>query len=73
MVGRSQRDTKNTRKDKNSLIQKRMEALLSKAKAVASNMEGREIKWREDEEEDVGSYWMTLMKRGDIGTWDRQH
>jgi hypothetical protein len=44
MVGRSQRDTKNTRKDKNSLIQKRMEALLSKAKAVASNMEGREIK-----------------------------
>jgi len=25
----------------------------------------------EDEEEDVGSYWMTLRKRGNTGNWKR--
>ena len=30
-------------------------------------------KWREDKEEEVSSYWMTLKKRGDTGNWNRKH
>ena len=30
-------------------------------------------KWREDEEEDVSSYWMTLMKGEDTRNWKRKH
>jgi hypothetical protein len=29
--------------------------------------------WREDEEEDISSYWMTLRKREDTGNWKRTH
>ena len=29
-------------------------------------------KWKEDEEEDVGSYWMTLRKGEDILIWRRR-
>ena len=35
-------------------------------------MEGR-WKWWEDEKEDVSSYWMTLRKRQDTGSWKRKH
>jgi len=30
-------------------------------------------KWRENEEEDVRSYWMTLRNRQDTGNWNRKH
>jgi hypothetical protein len=28
--------------------------------------------WKEDEEENVGSYWMTLRKREDTNIWRRK-
>ena len=31
------------------------------------------MKWREDEEEEVRGYWMTLTKWQDIGNWNRKH
>ena len=30
-------------------------------------------KLREDEEEDVSSYWMNVRKREDTGNWKRKH
>jgi len=30
-------------------------------------------KWREEEEEDVRSYWMAFRKRADIGNKKRMH
>jgi len=30
-------------------------------------------KWRENEEKDVGSCWVTLRKRDDNGNWKRKH
>ena len=31
------------------------------------------MKWREEKEEDVSSYWMTSRKREDFGNWKRNH
>jgi len=39
---------------------------------VGGRTEGK-IEVRVDEEEDVSSYWMTLRKQGDIGSWKRKH
>jgi hypothetical protein len=39
---------------------------------IEGKLEGR-IEMREDEEEDVSSYWMTLRKREDTGNLKRKH
>ena len=42
-------------------------------KTLLKGREKEEWKWWEDEEEDLSSYWMTLMKRKDTGNWTREH
>jgi len=39
---------------------------------IEAKIEGR-IEWWEDEEEDVSSYRVTLMKWEDTGNWKRKH
>jgi hypothetical protein len=33
----------------------------------------REYKWQEDEEEDIGSYWMTIGRGEETLIWRRKH
>ena len=40
---------------------------------IEGRVRGGGQKWQEDEEEDVGSYWMTLRKREDTLIWRRKH
>ena len=40
-------------------------------RVIEGKIKGRQ-KWQEDEEEDVGSYWMTLRKGEDTLIWRRK-
>lgn len=61
--------------ERNILHAKKEEGRLTEVVGAAfQNMLLKERKkWREIEEEDVSSYWMTLRKRQIIGTWKRNH
>ena len=54
------------KKSKDNLNWKRKEQMALCGELVLGR-EGQ--KWREDEEEDVSSYWVTVRKIGDNGNW----